>query len=136
MAAPTDWTNCQAALQRVFELTETAHQAASDAVATGKAEGFASCCAQLAQALAFAQPMVATVAGVQPVPAELRRLLEGIETRLQALQELTTRQDAATRRALGVLFPADQVREYSRLGSRLGAYGAGNRPAASGFLKA
>ena len=136
MAAPTDWTHSQAALQRVLDLTESAQQAAGEAVATGKAEGFVGICAQLVQALAAAQPVVAAVMGAKPVPADLRRMLEGIDTRLQALQELTTRQDAATRRALGVLFPADQLREYSRLGSRVGAYSAGGRPAASGVLKA
>jgi hypothetical protein len=135
MAAPPDWTRCQAALQQVIELTDAAHRAAVVAADSGLADEFSSSCVRLNLALSTAQPMVASMSGVKPVPAEVRRLLDGIESRLQALQEFTARQDAATRRALGVLFPADQVREYSRLGSRLAAYGGGRAPS-SGVLKA
>ena len=136
MSSPPPWKDCQVALERVLEMTQSTLQAATDAVSSGQADAYASSCAQLAKALTTLQPALSHVLRQGSPPTELQGLMQRIDGDLQALQALTTRQEAAARRALGVLFPADQVREYSRLGSRLGAYGAGTRPAGSGYLKA
>jgi len=136
MSTPAHWSACQAPLESLFELTERSVAAAREAVASGHAEAFAASCAQLAQHLATATPRLhQTLAEHGQPPVELAALMARIQANLDSLQEHIARQQAATKQTLGVLLPADPLKEYSRLGGKLGGYGAQPRPG-SGYLKA
>jgi len=88
--------------------------------------------AEVAQLMALHLPSLQAAAKSAPAPAEAKLLLQQLGQELDALRALHTRLSARTQRALEVLFPAEQVRAYNRLGARspFGASGA------SGYLKA
>lgn len=136
MSTPAHWSACHSTLQALFELTERSAALAREAVSSGQAEAFAASCAQLAQGLTRATPGLhqALVEHGHP-PVELAALMARIQANLDSLQEHIARQQGATKQTLGVLFPADPLKEYSRLGGKLGGYGVQPRPG-SGYLKA
>jgi len=87
---------------------------------------------EVAQLMALHLPSLQAAAKLAPAPAEAKQLLQQLGQELDALRALHTRLSARTQRALDVLFPADQVRAYNRLGARSPFGGNGG----SGYLKA
>jgi len=113
-------------LARLQEALEVAHRAGLDSIGSGDVDAFASCLSQLGQQMAQTQSRLAQLPSAS-TPAAIRLQLERLRTSMDALLSLNDRLSAQAQRALAVLFPADQVKAYSRLGGRsMGSVGSGN----------
>ena len=132
MNAPDRWTPCIDQLNVLATALQAAEKAALDSISSGDADFFVQRCSDLSRALAQAQPVLQQALGQDRPPAEVLLKLQQVQTGLSALQSMQARLSATTQKALGVLFPADQVKAYSRLGGR----GLGGGPAGSAYLKA
>lgn len=133
MPSSADWSHCILSLNTLLEQIASAQEAAGAGASTADADAFALRCAELAKNLGKLQPGLAQALNQGTPPAEVMVLLQQVKTGLNSLQDHTTRLQAGASRALNVLFPADQVQAYSRLGNK--GYGAAAKPG-SGYLKA
>jgi hypothetical protein len=114
--APDPWHPLRQHLQQVLAgLTEL--QAVADLAPTSPehATQLAHGCAAFAQVLG-ALPSAPPPA--LPLPADLRLALEQLSAGLSALRLSVSRLGTGTERALGELFPTEQVNAYARLGGR------------------
>jgi hypothetical protein len=132
MNAPDRWTPCIDQLNVLATALQAAEKAALDSISSGDADFFVQRFSDLSRALAQAQPVLQQALGQDHPPAEVLLKLQQVQTGLSALQSMQARLSATTQKALGVLFPADQVKAYSRLGGR----GLAGAPASSAYLKA
>ncbi|GAB3184630.1 hypothetical protein [Hydrogenophaga aquatica] len=131
--APSPWPQCLETLEELLKITEAASAASVASVSSGNFDEFEACCQRLQQALAKAQPFLAASFQTEPVPAHILEMHGKLQTALGNLYEGTMRVQAHATRALSVLFPQDQLRAYSKLGS--GGYGAPGKPGST-VLKA
>lgn len=127
-----DWTGIQETLLQLLEMIEATEAVAKEGLLSNQADLLAARSGELSQALAAAQPLLASALAQGLPPAQIKQRVQEVQSRLDNLRETTTRLQAVTERALGVLFPADQVQAYSRLGK---GYGAQAKPG-SAYLKA
>ena len=132
MNAPDRWKHCIDQLDVLVSAIQAAQTAALDSISQGDADFFVQRCSDLSRALAQAQPVLQRALGQEAPPAEVMLKLQQVQTGLDALQTVQARLSGATQKALGVLFPADQVKAYSRLGHK----GLGGGPVGSAYLKA
>ena len=82
-------------------------------------------------AVASAQAGLVHALAQPGAPVAVQQLLHQVQTGLNVLQDTTARLQAGNQRALGVLFPPDQVRTYSQLGAK--GYGAPGRSSGTSF---
>lgn len=131
MTPPLSWTLMAQELTQLQGLFLSAQQAAIDSIGTASADIFLERLQALGQALARLQPGLATLPA-EETPASVRLQLDALRTSMETLLALNHRLSAQAQRALAVLFPADAVKAYSRLGGRgMGSVGSG-----SAYLKA
>lgn len=126
MTQPTAWAPSLQQLEQLDQHLERALQAALDSVRSGEGDSFAQRCAELGQALHAALPALAQATQLGDAPTEFRVKLQALQQRLELLQQTQARLAAGNQQALNVLFPADQIQAYSRLGRRgpgLGSHG-------------
>jgi hypothetical protein len=126
------WKLCTDQLDALASAIQAAQDAALDSISKGDADFFVQRFGELSRALAQAQPVLQQTFTQERVPGEVLLKLQQVQTGLAALQNTQARLSATTQKALGVLFPADQVKAYSRLGAR----SLGGGPAGSAYLKA
>jgi hypothetical protein len=127
------WTPCIDQLDVLASAIQAAQTAALDSISQGDADFFVQRCHELSRVLAQAQPLLQQALGQDRPPTHVLLKLQQVQAGLTALQSLQTRLSATTQKALGVVFPADQVKAYSRLG---GGRGLGGGLAGSAYLKA
>jgi hypothetical protein len=129
---PSPRENAQQLLGVLLEQLESAQSLAGQA----DPDAFAAACQRLSQSLAQHQRGLAQFLG-QPgaSDADTQLLLQRLGTGLALLRDLSLRQGAAAQRALGTLFPQEQLNAYQRLGQK-GGYGAAPRSGPGGALKA
>jgi hypothetical protein len=132
MNAADHWKPCIDQLDTLASAIQAAQAAALDSISLGDADLFVQRCGELSSALAQAQPVLQQHLAQAAPPGEVLFKLQQVQTGLTALQSIQARLSASTQKALGVLFPADQVKAYSRLGAR----SLGGGPAGSAYLKA
>jgi len=137
-AVPPPWQAAQQALLDLHTAISAAHQSGLDSIGHDDAEPFIGLVADLSRALERQLPTLQAAAQSGPMPPATAALLQQVGQELQALLALNTRLSARTQRALDVLFPADHVKAYSRLGGRTspfsGPLASGN--SGGGYLKA
>lgn len=120
-AGDPDWAASIGHLKALRQALAVAQRAALDSVSAPAANGadaLAQQLADLAQLMAQGLPALQAAAQSGPPPAQAVQLLQQLGGELDALRGLNTRLSARAQRALEVLFPADQVQAYSRLGAR------------------
>lgn len=115
---PAHWSAHLQQLEALDQQLEAALQAARDSLTSGEADTFAQRCAALGQTLQNALPQLAQATQSDGVPTEFRLRLQALQKKLELLQRTQARLAASNQQALGVLFPADQIQAYSRLGRR------------------
>lgn len=119
---PVDWSWCQARLTQLNDLIQKAQEAALASLSHGETDTFVARCADLSRVMGQEQARLAQAFQQAPAPTHIQTQLAQVQAGLTALQSNMARLQAGTDRALGVLFPTDQVQTYSKLGAK--AYGA------------
>lgn len=125
------WPEVAQELTRLRGFFEAAHQAGLESISSGSTDAFTDRLNQLGHELVQTQ---VKLSGLNPesTPADIRLQLDQLRLSMDTLLALSSRLSAQAQRALAVLFPADQVKAYSRLGGRsMGSVGSG-----SSYLKA
>lgn len=128
-----DWASCQTRLEGLLTLIQKAQEAGISSLSLNSADEFVARCADLSRVLGQEQSALAQTLSQPDAPAQVKQLLLQVQTGLNVLQDTTTRLQASNQRALGVLFPPDQVQIYSKLGTK--GYGAPGRSSGT-LLKA
>jgi hypothetical protein len=126
-----DWAACQSRLEALLQLTEKAQEAAIASLSSGHADDFVARCGDLSRVLVQEQAGLVHALAQPGAPVAVQQLLHQVQTGLNVLQDTTARLQAGNQRALGVLFPPDQVRTYSQLGAK--GYGAPGRSSGTSF---
>lgn len=129
MSDGVDWLALSRQLTRFRERLDAARQAGLESLDSGNTDPFT-------QQLAELGPMLAELQAFEPphgeTPGHVLQDLQGVQASMDALLSMSQKMSAQAQRALAVLFPADSVKAYSRLGGRvMGTVGTG-----SGYLKA
>lgn len=129
MSDGVDWLAFSRQLTRFRECLDAAREAGLESVTSGNSDSFT-------QKLAEIGPVLAALQAFQPphgeTPGHVLQELQGVQASMDALLSMSQKMSAQAQRALAVLFPADSVKAYSRLGGRvMGTVGTG-----SGYLKA
>jgi len=125
------WPDVSQELARLQGLLEAAQQAGLESISSGNTDALTDRLTQLGHQLTQSQARLSRL-NPESTPADIRQQLDQLRQSMDALLSLSSRLSAQTQRALAVLFPADQVKAYSRLGGRgMGSVGSGNS-----FLKA
>lgn len=130
MQTARHWDELSAQLEAVLSALESTRAAALAGVADGDPDAFARQCGALADAMAALARQTARPPSTEPMPAAVRAQVERVQAALDGLHEQTARLSASTQRALSLLFPADPLKAYGRLGGRGPSLGG------SGYLKA
>lgn len=120
-----DWSAQRTRLDALYQLIEKTQQAALASLSSDSADDFVARCGDLSRVLSQELPALAQALAQSKVPHDVQQAFSKVQTGLQALQDTAARLQAGNQRALGVLFPTDQVQTYSQLGAK--AYGGVGR---------
>ncbi len=120
------WPEISQELTRLQGSFEAAHQAGLESISSGNTDAFTDRLNQLGHELVQTQAKLSSL-NPESTPADIRLQLDQLRLSMDTLLSLSSRLSAQAQRALAVLFPADQVKAYSRLGGRgMGSVGSGN----------